>query len=449
MLYATIALHVFFLLSLIAISIKKPYWFGYSEDRLFTPIKVYIVLALIGVPHMLMIANKPEEVIYTTINFKIIDELLVKYILLFDAGIILFILGGLSNISFLSTAILKLFQKEKFTINIKGFYILLFFYFFIFYRNISQLNLATSIFSIFYERGDNYQKIGYFYLFQQVLASFVYYNFIKLKPQIKHFWGFQIFIFSIFALLGTLLLGGRTSILYLVIFVTFTVDVISLKLSLKSFLRKDIILGFSFIALLFIIIPILRTPSNTEAGIDGIDKIDYSNELSNSSSSVVADLSGLDRYLFILDVFSSEERLWEGQSYLDLLKIINPFIDKTTRPPGDDGTYLSTISYKEIYMRPPAKPSELNRISYPSGNFTMYMNFGFIGYLLGIYLLGIIIKILYNLALMKQFNYIFLYNTFISGSIGLSNLGVLAFILNIYTLILLFILCIIVTLLTN
>lgn len=449
MLYAAIALHVFFLLSIIVISIKKPKWFGYSEDRLFSPIKVYIMLALIGVPHMILIASRPEEVIYTTVNFKIIDELLLKYIILFDAGVILFILGGLSEITFLSTAILKFFQRDKLTINIKGFYLFLLFYFLIFFRNISQLDLATSIFSIFYERGDNYQKIGYFYLFQQVLASFIYYNFIRLKPQIKYFWGLQIFVFSLFALLGTLLLGGRTSILYLVIFIAFTVDIVSLKLSLKSFFRRNVILGFAFIGLLFVIIPILRTPSNTEAGIDSIDKIDYSNELSTSSSSIVADLSGLDRYLFILDVFSSQERLWNGQSYLDLLKIINPFIDKTTRPPGDDGTYLSTISYKEVYMRPPAKPSELNRISYPSGNFTMYMNFGFIGYLIGIYFLGIIIKVLYNLATMKYFNYMFLYNTFISGSIGLSNLGVLAFILNIYALILLLIVCFIITLLTN
>lgn len=420
-----IIFHVIFLIGVIEfyrISYKK---FGYERYDLFNPINVIALFSLLAVPHMFLIAQDPA-ILYTSITHDKVNNLLIKYIYLHSLCIVLFIWAGNTAICSIVKKILSKFNWIKIKHSSRVVYIMVVLYLTVLIRNFTSLEISTTVLEIFYNRSDSATKIGYYFNIQQVLALFILFLFLKNRNKLS-FFKLKFIAFSIIALLGSLLLGGRTQFLYILIFNVFTYTTLTSKeVGIRFFLKSRIVVPFILTLIMLLVIPSLRTPTNVEQGVENLN---ISEEYSSNIETVLADMSGLDRYLFVIEWFD-EYGYWWGKGYLDLIPSLIPRSWAPDKPPGDDGLYLNLMSNDKKYIVPPLKPDDFYKTSYPPGNYAAYMNFGPLGLLLGYIFLGALVKAFYDGANQKKFRFVYCYNMFLCGSIGLSNLSILNLLLN-------------------
>jgi|GEM_PF-4157375 len=431
-----IILYIIFLTLVFFFFKKNHRLFGYEKYDFLLPINIILFFSVLATPYMFYIVKHPD-VIYTPVDTDNLDNLLFKYILLHIGCIIFFIIG---TVSFMKKMLSSLIGKLD-IITVGQSKNLLFLLSIIFYLlsvyNFKSLQL-DNLFQIFINRNENISKLGYIYFTQQVIGYYVLYLYL-LRDRLNLVQKINLGAFFITFLLSSLLTGGRTQILYMLIF-CFIVIQIKRPASIKQFFKpKYILLIALFFGVMYIIPKFRGTAAWNNEGL--VSVMTTKDENSYQSYQLLSDMSGLDRYLFIIDMFD-RHGFWYGEGYVDVVKILlHPIIrsDVSKLPKGDDGLYLAVMSNEKRFIDKPYRVDDDYMTSFPVGNYAAYMNFGAIGLLIAYFLLGGIANTLYQGCKKGRFKYIYFYTLFISGSVAFSNIGFLNIIINSITLVIVFV----------
>ena len=101
-------------------------------------------------------------------------------------------------------------------------------------------------------------------------------------------------------------------------------------------------------------------------------------------------------YYQLVEYFKTHD-FWMGRTFLGLITAFIPSSLFPAKPPVDDGTYLYSIANGRTDIIPPMPFNKLNGSSYPLETFgSMYGNFGIIGLVVGMILLGVVYKYFYK-----------------------------------------------------
>lgn len=410
--------------------------FGYEKYDVLLPINIILFFSVLGIPYMFYIVKHPD-VIYTPVNLNNLDNLLLKYILLHAGCILFFIFGTVSFWKKILSSVIGELDIITIKPNKNLLLLLSIIFYLLFVYNFKSLQL-DNIFQIFINRNENISKLGYVYYTQQIIGYYVLYLYL-LRGKLNLVQKINLGIFFIIFLLSSLLTGGRTQIAYLLIFSLIVIQ-IKRPISIKQFLKpKYLVFAGLFLSVMYIIPKFRGTAAWNNDGL--VSVLTTKDENSYKSYQLMSDLSGLDRYLFVIDMFD-KNGFWYGEGYMDVAKIlIHPFIrgDISKLPKGDDGLYLAVMSYEKRYIDKPFRVDDDYMTSFPVGNYAAYMNFGMIGLLIAYFLLGGIANTLYQGCKKGRFKYIYFYTLFISGSIAFSNIGLLNIIINSITLLIVFV----------
>jgi oligosaccharide repeat unit polymerase len=218
-------------------------------------------------------------------------------------------------------------------------------------------------------------------------------------------------------------LGGRKSTIELV-FISLLVWHYGVKRIRKIPFFKTIAI-IALLCLYFIAIPLIRAPGGFEYYTNNMGQL--WEDIYSNGETLIKQTSYVDHYLLVINYFDSETYWW-GKSFIDLLTAPIPSSIYPNKPPVDEGVYLRTIAegYNPV---PPTAYSDLYQSSWPPETFgVMYMNFGFLGVILGMYILGAIYRFIYEYMNRSSFS---LYSIIIYGivlfSFHLSNLRIVQF----------------------
>lgn len=189
-------------------------------------------------------------------------------------------------------------------------------------------------------------------------------------------------------------LGGRKAVILLlfetIIIYHYTVKPISLK---SIFAPKYIILGI-LVAAFFTIFVQFRTEGALESFL--AHPLTFLKSNNQSVLKIFTSESYVPFYMAIIKYFDNTS-LWHGLSYFGLITAIIPSSLFAAKPPVDDGMYLYSICQGRNDIFPIMRTSDLNGSSYPLETFgSTYANFGTIGLIIGMLLLGIIINSFYS-----------------------------------------------------
>ncbi len=263
---------------------------------------------------------------------------------------------------------------------------------------------------------------GYSTLFISLLPISVYFyigTFNFKNNMLKKIILISLVLFT-FIILTTL--GGRKSSLE---FVIFCIIIWNYKIGKIKNLKKKILLLSPLAIFYMIAIPILRTSQDIMGYITDIGG--FSKEVLSNLTSIITEVSYVGHYLFIINYFDNHE-FWLGKTFKDLFFVVIPRSFYPDKPPVDDGVYVKSL-VEGMNIAPNAPYTTLYKSSLPPETFgNMYLNFGFIGVLIGMFLLGLIFRQSYEYMIKNEYNLfsILIYANIII-SFQLSNLRITQF----------------------
>lgn len=207
--------------------------------------------------------------------------------------------------------------------------------------------------------------------------------------------------------------GGRKVPLYLAIF---SMLAYSLYVKRVRFFAPSTLLAFALLIVFFVGMLQVR------------GSYDYSGlEPELAVLSAVQNASYIDTYLFVMTYFS-ENGLWYGRPFGDLVLRALPGLLAMAPPPIDDGVYIRTL-YEGWIVSPPTSFEDLFPSSWPPETFgNGYLNFGAFGVLFFFFVRGLVVGGIYGLARRRghppQLYFLFLFSVF---NFHLTNLRIVQF----------------------
>lgn len=181
-------------------------------------------------------------------------------------------------------------------------------------------------------------------------------------------------------------LGGRKALLILLIEALLLYHYCVKRIDLKKFLKIKYIVGIICVYFFFILMTKFRTEGAFEAFLN--NPLEFTKESNSGLLSTIRVESYVSYYMAIIEYFKTHA-LWLGKTFLGLITAIIPSSIYPGKPPVDDGTYLYSICQGRTDIIPPMAFNELNGSSLPLETFgSMYGNFGVLGLLFGMILLG-------------------------------------------------------------
>ncbi|MBI5995331.1 O-antigen polymerase [Clostridium perfringens] len=189
-------------------------------------------------------------------------------------------------------------------------------------------------------------------------------------------------------------LGGRKTVLLVLIEVfviyNYTVKPISFNFFLKG---KYVILFFSMWLLFFVMVS-FRVPGAFEEFLEQPIRFLEANNI--GILDMIRKESYVPFYMAVIYYFKNHN-LWFGASFKGLLTAIIPSSLYPEKAPVDDGMYLYSICLGKNNIRPIMPVYELDGSSLPLETFgSMYANFGVIGVLIGMLIVGCVIGYFYR-----------------------------------------------------
>lgn len=219
-------------------------------------------------------------------------------------------------------------------------------------------------------------------------------------------------------------LGGRNNTINLIITL---IVFYNYKIKRIKIIDKRMLLIVLFMILYIVIMPTLRQEKSIYIYIEKPNLI--VENVKKDSLKVFKEISCLDQNLFVMSYFN-RSNYWLGKSFLDLPKSIIPSSIYPDKPPVDDGVYIWNLVL-ENDVTPSLPYSVMEKSSWPletMGN--MYANFGILGVVIGMILLGYILGALYKKVIESSYDmyYIFIY-TYACFNFSITNLRVFNFIM--------------------
>ena len=234
-------------------------------------------------------------------------------------------------------------------------------------------------------------------------------------------------------------LGGRKALLMLIIQTLILYHYTIKKINLKKSFRIDYLISILGVYFFFVFMSKFR--------VDGAFELFLENPLIFFEQGNIGFLDTIRResyvtyYMAIIEYFS-EHDFWFGSTFWGLITAFIPSAFYINKPPVDDGTYLYSICKGRLDIVPPMSFRELNGSSLPLETFgSMYSNFGIIGLIIGMILLGMIYNYFYhkmsdeNFSLFYTIMYIQIIFTFQLSTLRIIQLFICATMLWFFTII--------------
>jgi len=189
-------------------------------------------------------------------------------------------------------------------------------------------------------------------------------------------------------------LGGRKALLILLIESLLLYHYCVKKIEIKRILKFRYISGILILYLFFIVMSKFRTDGAFESFLE--NPFVFVMETNGGILSTIKNESYVRYYIAIVEYFKTHD-FWMGRTFLGLITAFIPSSLFPAKPPVDDGTYLYSIANGRTDIIPPMPFNKLNGSSYPLETFgSMYGNFGIIGLVVGMILLGVVYKYFYK-----------------------------------------------------
>ena len=225
-------------------------------------------------------------------------------------------------------------------------------------------------------------------------------------------------------------LGGRTTLVMILIQIMIIYHYVVKPIDLKSLLQPQFLLLIIGMMAFIVIMPALRNPGEWISFVES--PMQYLFKHFSNVFSLITEESYVPHYTAVIKYFSTHN-FWHGSSFKGLLTGFIPSSLMTGKPPVDDGMYLYSICLGREDIQPVMSASSLDLSSYPLETFgAMYANFGILGVIVGFWILGRIIGHAYYSMINSEHNklfYILIYTATIV-SFQLSTLRVEQFIIS-------------------
>ena len=210
-------------------------------------------------------------------------------------------------------------------------------------------------------------------------------------------------------------MGGRKALIMLCIEVLMICHFVIKEIKIKDFLKLKYVVGLGVLYMFFSFYSTFRTPDAMNSF--SVDPISY---ISENSKGVGAQIRGESYVPFYTAsiYYVKENGYWYGKSFLGLLTAPIPSSFFAEKPPVDDGMYLYSICNGRNVE--PIMPTKLlDGSSLPLETFgAMYLNFGPLGVLFGMFVVGLMIGFSYykmvknNMTFMGLLMYVVVVFTF-------------------------------------
>ena len=204
-------------------------------------------------------------------------------------------------------------------------------------------------------------------------------------------------------------LGGRKALIMLFIESAIIYHYVVAPIKIKKILNAKVITVLSFILIFFSTYSKLRTPGAFEEFMSNPVSF-YLEKNEGGLLKTIAGESYVPFYVSIVDYFDNHEK-WGGSSFASLPSAFIPSSIYPAKPPVDDGMYLYSIAHGGN-VSPPMPAKSLDGTSWPLETFgAMYANFGSLGVICGLFLLGCIISFWFNKMIISdyKFKYVIFY----------------------------------------
>lgn len=202
-------------------------------------------------------------------------------------------------------------------------------------------------------------------------------------------------------------LGGRKALIMLSIECVFIYHFAIQKIRFRVFLKPSYIVASIVLFLFFSTYSKFRR----EGAMDDFLENPVGFYFENSEGGIMSSLSEesyVPFYVLIINHFTNHE-YWYGASFHGLATAIIPSSFYPQKPPVDDGMYLYSIAQGRSDVHPVMPTKSLNGTSWPLETFgSMYANFGFVGVLGGMLILGLVIGWFYKKMILENFSFLWL-----------------------------------------
>ncbi|MFL5538348.1 MAG: O-antigen polymerase, partial [Longimicrobiaceae bacterium] len=221
--------------------------------------------------------------------------------------------------------------------------------------------------------------------------------------------------------------GGRSGAVAVVVFALMTVHY-GVRRFRRLITARTALLGA--VLMVFVLVMPLYRSSRAPERYTGHPELVVADAV-GSLGKLAPQFSAADRGMVIVRYFQPH-RLWWGATYLDLLMAPIPRTLLPDKPPVDEGVYLTAVAQGQE-VRPSMPARRLPVTSLPMGSWVMYMNFGIVGFLAGMFLTGAVIGASYRYMQRSGYNpyAVYLYGFVVMNGFSLSNMGLVNFIVTV------------------
>lgn len=198
-------------------------------------------------------------------------------------------------------------------------------------------------------------------------------------------------------------LGGRKALMMIVIECAVVYHYVVSPLEAKKIFNAKMISIIVVVFLFFTTYAKLRTPGAWEEFVN--DPVEfYVGNNEGGLQNTIAGESYVPFYVATVDYFDKHPK-WCGSSFNGLLTAFIPSSFYPNKTPVDDGMYLYSIAHG-ANIQPPVPTHSLDGTSWPLETFgAMYANFGVIGVLCGMLLLGFFIGQCFKRMVKSQYQF--------------------------------------------
>ncbi len=264
--------------------------------------------------------------------------------------------------------------------------------------------------------------ISFLFSMMMYLSIFIFMYSFKYKKSKKKI--FLLICMFVMAFVMFTVFGGRKPFIHLVI-----ISLVLWNYSIKKIERisiKHVLFGI-ILLFYFISVLMLRKADAIESYLN--EPALFLTDFILNMGTFLNNLSYVDTYIFITDYFNSEN-YWFGRIYFDLAQAPIPSSILPDKPPVDEGVYIRTLLYG-INAVPPMPFHQMYPSSFPPetlGN--GYANFGILGVILWMFLLGLIYKVFYNRVKKKPSLLNIFMLAFVLINFHISNLRIVQFLMS-------------------
>ena len=373
-----------------------------DNGDIFSPLKINAMLHIITVVPYLIIFQFDKGIIGDRLlnKFENIDVLFLKYFIL-QCISYYFIVAGIFNKNTLK--ITKKIPRFNQHISTRRYTFAVILSFGIGLFSYSYLMLKIGGLSYLLDniqaRSSLQEGLGYYSLLVQFMTFGTLLLIYSLRFKVSFLKSISILILLGITITLDSMFGGRKDTVYLIFFAILIYHYTYKKIRIINW---KLIIPITFVIIYFLTIPILRTDGAIE--YYSANPTELTNDILKEPINQVNSFSYIRHFLLVINEFN-HDNVWLGKSYLDILYVPIPRTYYQNKPPIDDGVYLRTIA-AGYEVSPNTSYNQLYQSSWPTESFgTLYMNFWIPGLFIGMYLIGVLYRILYDYMINSKYDF--------------------------------------------